>query len=153
LFVEKGMSADHPKDCAEEHKQVAEDAGMSECLHSLSVKAGDSRDALGRGRFFPYSYQEHLIALSILHESWYPKYIYYPSEIGMNCCSDTAISFHYISPSTMYVLEYLLYHLRPHGVQSEVISTNEMNVALKNLRYSINKNGINHFRHLISLVA
>ena len=66
--------------------------------------------------FLLYSPEHHLIPGHIPKDMWYWSYIFYPSETGPNCCSDYAISFHYVSPNMMYVLEYLIYHLRPYGI-------------------------------------
>ncbi|XP_078655588.1 glycoprotein-N-acetylgalactosamine 3-beta-galactosyltransferase 1-like isoform X1 [Branchiostoma floridae x Branchiostoma belcheri] len=74
------------------------DHHLAKCLNNAGVEIGDSRDIRGRQRFNLETPQE-----LISHNQ------------GPDCCSDYAISFHYVSPASMYVLEYMTYHLRPFG--------------------------------------
>ncbi|XP_067003097.2 glycoprotein-N-acetylgalactosamine 3-beta-galactosyltransferase 1 isoform X1 [Anabrus simplex] len=120
LLVENGLT--DKKKCRPDHGG-AEDVEMGKCLENVGVKAGDSRDAFGRGRFFPFVPEHHLIPGHVNKNFWYWKYIYYESKEGLGCCSDSAVSFHYVSPNHMYVLEYLIYHLRPYGISHYVKET------------------------------
>eukprot|EP00090_Calanus_glacialis_P002789 TRINITY_DN12070_c0_g1_i2.p1 TRINITY_DN12070_c0_g1~~TRINITY_DN12070_c0_g1_i2.p1 ORF type:complete len:325 (+),score=84.52 TRINITY_DN12070_c0_g1_i2:285-1259(+) len=89
-----------------------EDVNMGACMKNLNVTVGDSRDSEGKKRFFPFHPQNHLIPSSGRKDWAYFVYTQYAEPNGTACCSDTAISFHYISPPTMYLLDYLIYHLR-----------------------------------------
>lgn len=112
-FVEEAIP-DSSKCLAEETEM--EDIEISRCLENVGVKATDTRDAHGRGRFFPLGPEFHLFPNHKDKNFWYWNYTYYPTKNGLDSVSDITISFHYVAPNMMHVLEYLIYHLRLYGI-------------------------------------
>ncbi|XP_069114352.1 glycoprotein-N-acetylgalactosamine 3-beta-galactosyltransferase 1-like [Argopecten irradians] len=112
LLVEKGV--DDSAMCRSDGGG-AEDLELGRCMQKLGVQAGDSRDELERERFMPFVPEHHLIPGILPKDMWYWSYSYYHAKQGPDCCSDYAITFHYVNPNMMYVLEYLVYHLKPYG--------------------------------------
>ena len=100
-------------------KSVAEDVEVGKCLANEEVYPGDTRDSLGRETFHPLPPVQHLIQGYLAEDFWIWSRNYHPFKDGPDCCSDESITYHYITPSMMYQLEYYLYHLSPLRIKGD----------------------------------
>ncbi|CAG0898589.1 unnamed protein product [Darwinula stevensoni] len=93
-----------------------DDVAFVQCLRAVGVEIEESRDPSGRWRMFPFVPEHHLLPDAEEVWSWFRSATSFPYAEGLECCSDAAVSIHYVSPELMYILEYFIYHLRPYGV-------------------------------------
>ncbi|XP_051858450.1 glycoprotein-N-acetylgalactosamine 3-beta-galactosyltransferase 1-like isoform X1 [Drosophila albomicans] len=115
-FVVEGIPSN--KICINDTNEF-EDFEIGACMENLNVTAGDSRDWNGRGRMFVSVPQDHLVP-DRNTGFWYWNFSFYKNDEGLDCCSDNAISFHYVIPELMYTMDYLIYHLKPYGIVREL---------------------------------
>ena len=94
-FVNRALADKEQVICKTRDHTGAEDVEMGKCLENVNVVAGDSRDAMGRGRFFPFVPEHHLIPGHVSKDFWYWQYIFYPSE-EVNTLQTTVLSLFFL---------------------------------------------------------
>ena len=78
-FVTKGINDKTGKMCHQNSKG-SEDIELGRCMENLGILPGDTRDAFGKGRFFPLAPEKHLNSGLMDNQSkWYRKYKFYNS--------------------------------------------------------------------------
>ncbi|XP_026780225.3 glycoprotein-N-acetylgalactosamine 3-beta-galactosyltransferase 1 [Pangasianodon hypophthalmus] len=111
------------------HISPVEDMALGVCMQTMKVEPGDSRDEKLRETFNPFTPGDHLSHPANGKQD--SGYSYYSTKQGSECCSDYAISFHYVQPQGMYELEYYTHHLRPFGYQYRFEPTVSANITAK----------------------
>ncbi|XP_030842955.1 glycoprotein-N-acetylgalactosamine 3-beta-galactosyltransferase 1 [Strongylocentrotus purpuratus] len=91
---------------------------LEACLKRAGISSSqDGRDGDGVSRF-----QMVLVKPSLpmnAHQSldWAWRYIDNPEKMGQeDCCRDYPVSFHNLRPNTLYLMDYMVYHMRPFGI-------------------------------------
>ncbi|CAN9504170.1 unnamed protein product [Ophioblennius macclurei] len=97
------------------HTSSIEDMALGKCMETMKVEAVDSRDVKGRQTFHAFPPNHHVVKQLKRPQPPFLLYDYYPPIDGPECCSDFAVSFHYMTAVELYVWDYLAYHLRPYG--------------------------------------
>ena len=112
-------------DCMNDHTRPSEDQLVSICAQQMNITVVSSLDQHGKSRILPLTPELHIPDGEIAKSpyKWVLKYAAGGRrEVeGKDCCSDLAISFHYIKPAFQYTLHYLIYGLHPFGTRTDDI--------------------------------
>ncbi|CAF4000414.1 unnamed protein product [Adineta steineri] len=91
----------------------AEDIEIARCLRTKDVYPGQSLDKQNRELFHPLNYTAHF---SGNINTTFGEMTEHPLQSGDNCCGDQTISFHYVDPDQIYLMDFCLYKLRSRDV-------------------------------------
>uniref|UniRef100_A0A0K0FA82 N-acetylgalactosaminide beta-1,3-galactosyltransferase n=1 Tax=Strongyloides venezuelensis TaxID=75913 RepID=A0A0K0FA82_STRVS len=107
-----------------------EDLEIGICLYNLKLKLNDGRDKYGRILYLPIALDQALSPYNNNHKSYYlsERSIFkYPN--GIEAMSEYPIAFHKVYGETMYMLEYLIYHMHVAGLRNPMLIQSNENVT------------------------
>ncbi|XP_069125757.1 glycoprotein-N-acetylgalactosamine 3-beta-galactosyltransferase 1-like [Argopecten irradians] len=102
-----------------------EDVEIGKCMERLGVKTVNDADSMGRSRFHVFEPEKHLFGR---YEDWFYLYDSNGAKKGTKSISHYPISFHYVPPEKMYILEFYIYHLRRYGME---LGYEELNIPFR----------------------
>ncbi|CAI5446137.1 unnamed protein product [Caenorhabditis angaria] len=85
---------------------------IPECMKNVGIITKDSRDTEYKNRFIPFM----TVSGNVTNKQIIKYAMWLGGKTEPKCCSDYVILFSGIQIEEMYVLEYLIYHLKPYGV-------------------------------------
>lgn len=114
-FIEVGL---HDRSCNKDFDSE-QAVGMAQCLKSSNIKVEDSRDNLRRERYLKLQNKVETYNIELVTVSYQLAIIVNPVLIknynfqGFEGVSDLVVAIENTNLARMYVLEYLVYYLRP----------------------------------------
>jgi glycoprotein-N-acetylgalactosamine 3-beta-galactosyltransferase len=89
-----------------------EDVELGRCMERLGVRLASTLDETGRSRFHGYQPSSHIGGKPV---AGYDVYDASGGKTGPDTISDFAVTFHYVTPEEMQILEYFAYRFRLFG--------------------------------------
>ncbi|KAL5019844.1 hypothetical protein ScPMuIL_002736 [Solemya velum] len=115
MFIEEGINHKNESICRTDGPD--EDVDVGRCLEAIGVPPYTTTDRLMKETFHPSGPIGHLTGGLLEYLQRYPKV---PIKEGKDCCSQLTISFHYVEPRMMYLIEFLLYRMTVYGWNTHV---------------------------------
>ncbi|TPP59255.1 Glycoprotein-N-acetylgalactosamine 3-beta-galactosyltransferase 1 [Fasciola gigantica] len=117
--------------CGGSSRGGAEDVNVGLCAKSVGVNVLESLDEFGLERFHPFDPRRMFSPETLKSIPWFYNFSYHKAVTGSKCCSIYSISFHYVSPVDMYVIDYFLYEMRVHGQRPREIESETNGVRVQ----------------------
>lgn len=132
--LEKFVTVISPNEtlCRNEDDEM-DDVYVGVCLTNFAIFI-DARDEKNEKQIFPVGVEQHMSFHEPDMNYWYYRNMWRNvTQGGLGCCSDIYIGSHYISTKEMNLLEFLIYHSHPFGLEKNLTEALPRKLSLKEI--------------------